>query len=69
MHTEEEVKYSHRWNGSWSKESLVGYKDRVKYPRHFWNVTVFESLDSEKKKNVPILSIPGGNQDGRRIED
>lgn len=28
MHTKEEVKYRHRWNGSWSGESLVGYKDR-----------------------------------------
>lgn len=70
MHTREEVKYSHRWNGSWSQESLVGYKGRVKYPRHFWNVIVFESLDSEKKKKkVRILSLPEGNWDRRRIED
>ena len=67
MHTEEEVKNSLRWNGSWSKESLVVYKDRVKYPRNFWNVAVFESLDSEKI--VPILSIPEGNQDRRGIKD
>lgn len=58
MHTREEVKYSHRWNGSWSQESLVGYKGRVKYPRHFWNVIVFESLDSEKTKKKMSVSFP-----------
>lgn len=67
MHTGEEVTYRRRWTGSRSRESLVGYKDRVRIPRNFWNVTVFESPDSEK--TAPVLSIPEGNQDRRRTED